>query len=91
MRNILEELWYGNISPQEQSTEHNREIKNLLTLIGKNRDTLSATLTDDQKKELEKFEDCIVEMYSIVEREVFAYGFRIGGRLMIETLAGQDE
>jgi len=91
MRNILEELWYGNISPQEQSTEHNREIKSLLGLIGKNRDTLSADLSQEQKATLEKFEDCIVEMYSIVEREAFAYGFRIGGRLMLETLTGQDE
>ena len=33
MRTLLEEFWYGNVNPQEQSTEGNREIKNLLNLI----------------------------------------------------------
>ena len=30
---VLEELWYGNVYPQEQSTEHNSEIKELINLI----------------------------------------------------------
>ena len=25
-------------------------------------------------------------MYGIIEREIFTYGFRLGGRLMLETL-----
>ena len=28
------------------------------------------------------------EMYGIFERELFAYGFRLGGRLKLETLTG---
>ena len=50
MRTLLEEFWYGNVNPQEQSTEGNREIKNLLNLMGKNRDNLSDTLTEQQKE-----------------------------------------
>lgn len=46
MRTLLEEIWYGNVNPQEQSTENNREIKNLLNLMGKNQDNLSATLSE---------------------------------------------
>ena len=34
---ILDELWYGNINPQEQSKENNRAIKELLNLMGRNR------------------------------------------------------
>lgn len=40
----------GTSTPQEQSTEGNREIKNLLNLMGKNRDNLSDTLTEEQKE-----------------------------------------
>ena len=88
MRTLLEELWYGNVSPQEQSKEHSREIKNLLNLMGKKRDNLSDTLTDEQKETLAKYDDCVNEMYGIIEREIFAYGFRLGGRFMLETLTG---
>ena len=88
MRTLLEEFWYGNVNPQEQSTEGNQEIKNLLKLMGKNRDNLSATLTEEQKETLAKYDDCVNEIYGIIEREIFAYGFRLGGRLMLETLTG---
>lgn len=86
MRTLLEELWYGNVYPQEQSTEHNSEIKELISLMGKNRELLSSALTAEQNLTLEKYDDCVNEMNSIIEREVFAYGFRLGGRLMLEVL-----
>ena len=31
---------------------------------------------------------CVNEMYGIIEREIFSYGFRLGGRFMLETLTG---
>lgn len=86
MRTLLEELWYGNVYPQEQSTEHNSEIKELISLMGKNREILSSALTDEQNLTLEKYDDCVNEMNSIIEKEVFAYGFRLGGKLMLEVL-----
>ena len=91
MRTLLEELWYGNVYPQEQSTKNNREVKNLISLMGKNREELSATFTDEQKVTLEKYDDCVNEMYGIIEREAFAYGFRLGGRLILEILYGNDD
>ena len=86
MRTLLVELWYGNVYPQEQSTEHNSEIKELISLMGKNREILSSALTAEQNLTLEKYDDCLNEMNSIIEKEVFAYGFRLGGRLMLEVL-----
>ena len=83
---ILDELWYGNINPQEDSKEHNRAIKELLNLMGRNRDRLQATMTAEQQVLLEKYDDCINEMYGLIETEIFAYAFRLGGRLMLETL-----
>ena len=88
MRPLLEDFWYGNINPQEQSTENNPEIKHLLNLMGRNRDSLSDTLTDEQKETLAKYDDCVNKMYGIIEREIFAYAFRLGGQLMLETLKG---
>ena len=88
--NILEDFWYGNINPQEESKEHNREIRDLLTLMGRNRDALSSTLTDKQREVLEKYDDCVNEMYGLIEVAIFSYAFRLGGRLMLATLLGGD-
>ena len=88
--NILEDFWYGNINPQEESKEHNRQIRDLLTLMGRNRDALSSTLTDEQQELLEKYDDCVNEIYGLIEVAIFSYAFQLGGRLMLATLLGGD-
>lgn len=88
--NILEEFWYGNINPQEQSKDDNRAIKELLNLMGRNRDRLQATMNAEQQELLEKYDDCVNEMYGLIEVEIFTYAFRLGGRLMLATLLGED-
>lgn len=86
MRSILEELWYGNIIPMEHSVGINASIKNLIGLMGKNRDALEATLTESQKEILTKYDDVVNEMYGNIEKEAFFYGFSLGGRIMLEVL-----
>ena len=87
--NILDELWYGNINPQEQSKENNQAINELLKLMGRNRDRLHDSLTEEQRETLEKYDDCVNEMYGLIESEIFSYAFRLGGRLMLATLLGE--
>ena len=70
--NIINELWYGNISPFEQCTRCDKRLKELLKLVARNREELDGTLTDKQKEILEKFEDCMNEMHSITERDAFS-------------------
>ena len=88
--NILEVFWYGNINPQEKSKVHDRDIKDLLTLMGRNRDRLQESLTEEQRETLEKYDDCVNEMYGLIEVAIFSYAFRLGGRLMLATLLGGD-
>ena len=91
MGNILEEFWYGNINPQEQSKESSRAIKELLQLMGRNRERLHDSMTVEQRETLEKYDDCVNEMYSLIELEIFSYAFRLGGRLMLATLMDSGE
>ena len=88
---ILEELWYGNINPLEDSTDGNTEVKKLLSLVGRNRDKLCETMTEQQKADLAKYDDSVNEMYGIIEQEVFKYGFRLGAKIMLEVLIGKKE
>ena len=82
---IIKELWYGNIAPFEQCTREDKQLKELLKLVARNKDELDATLTDKQKEVLEKFEENMNEMHSITERDAFSYGFRLGVRLIAEA------
>ncbi len=91
MRKLLEEFWYGNIFPQEQYAAQHPDIKPLLRLTEKNRTSLAETLTEAQKEILQKYDDVVCEMNGILEREIFIYAFRLGGRFAIETLSGEEK
>ena len=87
---ILEDLWYGNINPLEDSTDGNAEVKRLLNLVGRNRDKLCEGMTEQQKSDLAKYDDCVNEMYGIIEQEVFKYAFRLGAKIILETLRDEE-
>ena len=86
MKSILEEFWYGNIDPQVDATRDNKEIKNLLALMMQNREKLCEKLNDEEKEILEKYDDCQIEMNSLIEREIFRYAVSLGMRLSFESL-----
>ena len=82
---IIKELWYGNVAPFEQCTKGDKQLKELLKLVARNKEELDAMLTEKQKETLEKFEENMNEMHSITERDAFSYGLRLGIRLMAEA------
>ena len=86
MRTILEELFYGNICPNTDCRSHDKETKQLMGYIADNHDNLLSTLNNQQKEILEKFDDCYSELTDINEREIFAYAFKLGARLMLAVV-----
>lgn len=51
---ILQELWYGNIKPNEDKFITEDE-KNLVQLITRHYETLSSSLNDDEREILKKY------------------------------------
>ena len=87
MKSIIEELWYGNIYPNTECREATKETKELMVYIADQHDNLQATLTENQKEILEKFDDCYAKLTDINEREIFVYAFRLGARIAIEVMS----
>ena len=74
--NTLEDLYYGNLFPQEKCARLDDEVKELLKLLNRNEEKLTATLTESQKETFEKYKDCKREISEICERESFIKGFQ---------------
>ncbi len=85
----LEDLWYGNLNPHETFLIQSQHFKHLLSLMGKTRDKLNDTLTEQQKEILEKYDETVNEMHSLAEVEAFSCGFSLGVRLMTESVSIQ--
>lgn len=60
MANMIKELWYGNIVPQEDEIFSKPKFKELLGYIARHREALEATMTAEQK-----------ELYSTVSSTVY--------------------
>lgn len=91
MRSVLEELFYDNICPNSDCRSHDKETKQLMGYIADHHDNLLSTLNDQQKEILEKFDDCYNELTGINEREIFAYAFKLGARIMLAVVSEREE
>ena len=84
--NTIQDLYYGRISPYEMSISTAPEYLKLKTLADQHEDLLRETLSDEQKKLLDKLIECITDISSISERDMFINGFRLGMKLMIDVM-----
>ena len=82
--NVLEELWYGNVSPSEYDTA---PCMDALRLVTRNEEKLKAALTDEQKELLARYAESVQELQSITECIIFQTGFRLGAKIVIQVMA----
>ena len=62
MKNIIEELWNGEINPQDTPVDNNLHYKELQHLQSRNKAELIECLSEKQKAKLEKYCDTTLEM-----------------------------
>ncbi len=91
MESIIEELYYGNITPSERSYRRTGEYAHILQLITRHEEKLTETLTEAQKETFEKFKDSTSEISSMTEVTAFSLGFKLGLRLTAESFIGSDQ
>ncbi len=89
--NILEDLWFGNISPWERPFKKDSEYAQLLALVIRHQDDLLKRLNDEEKEIFEKFSECSTEMHDMTEREAFIKGFTLGVKIIIEVMTNTNE
>ena len=83
--NVINELWHGNIVPQEDSRTNTKEMKELISYIARHDEALEKLLTEEQKAIFEKYQDCWNEYVSLAEAAIFEYAFKLGMQIAIET------
>ena len=83
--NIIEDLYYGRISPYEMNISATPEYQKLKALADRNEDSLRESHSDEQKELLEKLIETVTDISSISERDMFIAGFRLGLKLMMDV------
>ena len=90
MRNTLEDLYYGNITPGAQEIVPNSELKRATDRVTRFEDQLMERLDEDGQALLAKLLESQDEADSITARENFILGFRLGARITMECMDEND-
>ena len=90
MRKTLEDLYYGNITPNEQDMAAGSELKRAVDRVARYESQLIEQLDETEQTILTKLISSQHEIDSITARENFILGFRLGVRIMAECLDDND-
>ena len=85
MSNIIEEFYYGNIEPQELSTEITPKLKKKLSALVKKEEELTAMLPEKERELFVNYVNAHNEFSSIGNSDSFISGFRLGARFTYHT------
>ena len=90
MRNTLENLYYGNITPGVQQMAPNSELKRATDRVTRFEGQLTERLDEEGQSILAKLVESKDEVESITALENFILGFRLGVRIMAESMDEND-
>ena len=90
MRNTLEDLYYGNITPGAQQMALNSELKRATDRVARFESQLTERLDENGQTILAKLIESRDEIESITARENFILGFRLGARITMECMDEND-
>ena len=85
MSNIIEEFYYGNIEPQELTTEITPKLKKKLSALVKKEEELTAMLPEKERELFAIYVNAHNEFSSIGNSDSFISGFRLGARFTYDT------
>ena len=85
---LLDDLWYGNIRPVEQFTNHTSEYKRLMQKASDMMVCLQKTLTPEEYQMLEDYCTTNAMLGGLSEESAFIYGVRLGVRFILDAMDG---
>ena len=85
MSNVIEELYYGNLEPQELTTEITPKLKKKLSALVKKEEELTAMLPEKERELFVNYVNAHNEFSSIGNSDSFISGFRLGARFTYDT------
>ena len=85
MKSIIEDLYYGNIDPQNSGFEDDESVRRELQTISENEDWLTEHLAGEEKKRFLDFADAWSAYNGDATLDGFITGFWLGALLVLDT------
>ena len=83
---ILEDLYVGDIRPNERFFKRNSQYAKALDEVVKVGDALTVSLNEKEKKLFEDYMDAQREVTVLTDCETFCYAFKLRAKIMLDVL-----
>lgn len=85
MKNIITELYYGNIDPQARGFKKDSHLQKQMSILSKCEAELTNKLEGEEKKAFLSFVNASNVILGESELDSFIVGFRLGARFVYDT------
>ena len=90
MPNILEELYYGNLSPSHRAVRPGSRVQKLAQKQSDLESKLNESFTEEQRADFEQYLSVSADLLDANSLDSFITGFRLGARFAHEIFVGTD-
>ena len=87
---VLDKLWQGKISPNEQCIVHGSEYSDLRHKATQLSKEIVSGLSEEGKRMYQEYQELRERMAYISEEDMFVNGFRIGVGLLLDAVGPYD-
>ena len=84
---VLEDLWFDNLVVNDAEIKKGSEAERLLAATVRSDDALEKTLTEQQKEQFRSGKELANQLLTILEKEAFIRGFKLGAKMAAEVLS----
>ena len=88
MPNILEDLYYGNISPCQRAVRPGSRVKKLMQKQSDLESKLNGSFAEEQRANFEQYLSVSADLLDANSLDSFITGFRLGAQFTHETFIG---
>ena len=85
MSDFIEEFYYGNIEPQECTTNLTAKVKKSLSELADKEEQLTSLLADKDRELFIDYVATYIKFSSLCNADSFTTGFRLGARFTYDT------
>ena len=90
MPNILEDLYYGNLTPCQRAVRPGSRVQKLAQKQSDLETKLNGSFTEEQQANFEQYLSLCADLLNANCLDSFITGFRLGANFMHETFVGTD-
>ena len=84
---VLEDLWFDNLVVNDAEIRKGSDAERVLAAMVRSDDALEETLTERQKEQFRNGKDLANQLLTVLEKEAFVRGFKLGARMTAEVLS----